>query len=195
MACIAARTIARDITVAAIAPIAVTSAFTLAVPVDMENIVSPSPIGVHRVDRTRIAVMRHLRDFGHLRLSERSVCCHYPDRRVGSALQLLRDNLSSSHPSNRDSPCHPRVRAPATTLPVRGSITSPTAFTATSAPTTIPVSPIFTLAVPRPDFIVNFGPNILPIVAPAPAPTFPSAQALCSRPGKPYNRLLSQGES
>jgi hypothetical protein len=40
----AARTIALAITVAAMAPMAVTSAFTFAVPVDMEKIVSPSPM-------------------------------------------------------------------------------------------------------------------------------------------------------
>src|SRR5436190_17449241 len=65
------------------------------------------------------------------------------------------------------------VRAPATTRPVRGSTTSPTALTATSAATVMP--PTSTDAVPMPPFIARPMPNSLPTEAPAPAPTLPSA--------------------
>jgi hypothetical protein len=66
------------------------------------------------------------------------------------------------------------VRTPATTLPVAGSITSPTGFAATSAATTRPSGSVIA-AVPIPDFIMRVGPPLLPRVAPAPAPTEPSA--------------------
>ena len=63
---------------------------------------------------------------------------------------------------------------PATTWPVDGSMTSPRALTATSAATTSP-SGLTIAVVPSPPFIACSRPFILPTVAPAPAPTFPSA--------------------
>ena len=66
------------------------------------------------------------------------------------------------------------VRTPATTCPVAGSITSPTALTATSAATIRPSGSVID-AVPMPPFIARAGPASFPTVAPAPAPTLPSA--------------------
>ena len=63
-------------------------------------------------------------------------------------------------------------RAPATTCPVAGSITSPTALTATIAATTRPSESLID-ALPSPPFTGR--PVILPTVAPAPAPTLPSS--------------------
>ena len=54
-----------------------------------------------------------------------------------------------------------------------GSITSPSALQATIAPTVTPST--VTEAVPMPPFIARWKPKILPITAPAPAPTQPSA--------------------
>jgi len=65
-------------------------------------------------------------------------------------------------------------RAPATTAPVAGSITSPTALTATIAPTMRPFGNAMA-AEPMPAFIGMRPPPIFPTVAPAPAPTLPSA--------------------
>ena len=67
------------------------------------------------------------------------------------------------------------VRAPASTWPSAGSITSPVALTATSAATVTPPTRID--AVPMPPFIARSMPNSLPTVAPAPAPTLPCAGA------------------
>ena len=53
-------------------------------------------------------------------------------------------------------------------------MTSPTALTATMAATTSPFGRTMAL-VPVPAFIERPGPPVLPIVAPAPAPTLPSA--------------------
>src|SRR6185312_7197180 len=62
---------------------------------------------------------------------------------------------------------------PATIRPLVGSTTSPTALTATSAATTRPFG--HTRAIdPTPPFMER-PPDILPTVAPAPAPTLPSA--------------------
>ena len=66
-------------------------------------------------------------------------------------------------------------RVPAISAPVSGSRTSPTAFTATSAPTTTP--PTRTLAEPMPPRIARARPYSLPTLAPVPAPTLPSATA------------------
>src|SRR5438094_747516 len=65
------------------------------------------------------------------------------------------------------------LRTPATTFPVAGSMTSPTAFTATMAPTTRPLGSEMD-AVPIPDFVARPPPPNFPTVAPAPAPTVPS---------------------
>src|SRR5439155_1523258 len=65
------------------------------------------------------------------------------------------------------------LRTPATTFPVAGSMTSPTAFTATIAPTTRPLGSAME-AVPIPDFVERPAPPNFPTVAPAPAPTVPS---------------------
>ena len=65
-------------------------------------------------------------------------------------------------------------RVPATTRPVSGSTTSPSAFTATSAATVTPPGTVID-ALPMPAFIArSMGPSF-PTVAPAPAPTLPSA--------------------
>ena len=58
------------------------------------------------------------------------------------------------------------VRVPATTAPEAGSITSPTALTATTAPTV--TRPIRAEAVPMPPLVARSMPNSLPTVAPAP---------------------------
>ncbi len=68
------------------------------------------------------------------------------------------------------------VRTPAITLLVAGSMTSPTAFTATSAEMTSP-SGSTSDADPIPAFIGRRGSPSFPTVAPAPAPTLPSATA------------------
>ncbi|MCY1300415.1 hypothetical protein D9M70_499780 [compost metagenome] len=67
------------------------------------------------------------------------------------------------------------VRAPARMRPVDGSSTSPTALTATMAPTVTPAT--VSDAVPMPPFMARLGPYSLPTVAPAPAPTLPSCGA------------------
>ena len=64
-------------------------------------------------------------------------------------------------------------RVPAISEPVWGSRTSPTAFTATRAPTTAP--PTSALAEPRPPRMARPMPCSLPTLAPVPAPTLPSA--------------------
>jgi hypothetical protein len=64
------------------------------------------------------------------------------------------------------------VRAPAMGRPQAGSMTSPTALTATMAPTVNPLTA--SAAVPMPPFIARSMPNSLPTTAPAPAPTLPS---------------------
>lgn len=69
------------------------------------------------------------------------------------------------------------TRAPATILPVDGSMTSPTAFTAASAETTTPPESGIVYD-PIPDFMARVMPNNLPTVAPVPAPTAPSTTAL-----------------
>ena len=61
-------------------------------------------------------------------------------------------------------------------LPVAGSMTSPIALTATTAATVSPSSSVIE-AVPIPPFIARSSPRSLPTVAPAPAPTLPSAGA------------------
>src|SRR2546428_250281 len=58
----------------------------------------------------------------------------------------------------------------------RASRTSPTAFTTTRAPTT--TSPDRTAQLPSPPFIMPVSPAALPTVAPVPAPTEPSANAV-----------------
>ena len=65
------------------------------------------------------------------------------------------------------------LRAPATTAPLAGSTTSPIALTATSAATVTPS--MRSDALPMPPFIARPMPNSLPTLAPAPAPTDPSA--------------------
>src|SRR3989337_2778681 len=65
------------------------------------------------------------------------------------------------------------TRAPAITWPVGGSITSPSALTATIAPTMTP-PPTSTEAVPTPDFIAPPMPRIFPTLAPIPTPALPS---------------------
>ncbi|KAG1436511.1 hypothetical protein G6F57_020633 [Rhizopus arrhizus] len=67
------------------------------------------------------------------------------------------------------------VRAPARMRPVAGSSTSPTAFTATIAPTVTPAT--VNDALPMPPFMARLAPYSLPTVAPAPAPTLPSCGA------------------
>ena len=68
------------------------------------------------------------------------------------------------------------VRAPATMVPVSGSTTSPTAFTAINAATCKPPGTSMS-EVPMPPFIARPGPPSLPTVAPAPAPTLPSSMS------------------
>ena len=65
------------------------------------------------------------------------------------------------------------ANAPARMRPLRGSTTSPIAFTATSAATVMPST--HSDAMPMPPFMARPGPNSLPTVAPAPAPTLPCA--------------------
>ena len=66
-------------------------------------------------------------------------------------------------------------RAPARSAPVSGSRTSPTALTATRAPTTAPSARV--LALPIPPRIARSIRWSLPTVAPVPAPTLPSPGA------------------
>ena len=88
------------------------------------------------------------------------------------------DDASPSRSSARASarPVPSWVRTPATTSPVAGSITSPTALTATTAATVSPSARVIE-AVPIPPFIARPRPRSFPTVAPAPAPTLPSAGA------------------
>ena len=76
---------------------------------------------------------------------------------------------SSSQLSPKDVPS--AVRSPAIFFPVDGSKISPSALTATTA--AIRRSPNSTAYIPRPDFIARSMPQILPTVAPVPAPTLP----------------------
>ena len=61
---------------------------------------------------------------------------------------------------------------------------SPTAFTTTSAPTTM--SPRRTAHVPTPPFMARPGPSALPTVAPVPAPTVPSDTSADAAPHARY---------
>ena len=80
----------------------------------------------------------------------------------------------------RRATCRPRLRTPATTLPVAGSMMSPTAFTATMAATTRPFgSGDRRPSRGRPSSAATL--PILPTVAPAPAPTLPSATGAVGR--------------
>ena len=76
---------------------------------------------------------------------------------------------SSSQLSPKDVPS--AVRSPAIFFPVDGSKISPSALTTTTA--AIRSSPSSTAYIPRPDFIARSMPQILPTVAPVPAPTLP----------------------
>src|SRR5829696_5198686 len=67
-------------------------------------------------------------------------------------------------------------RGPASTFLVRGSLTSPKAFTAARAPTTRP-SARWAEALPSPPFIAPSIPRTFPTVAPVPAPTLPWAKS------------------
>src|SRR2546425_12170393 len=60
-------------------------------------------------------------------------------------------------------------------------MTSPKAFTTTSAPTITPPGRL-TAQVPTPPFIAVWGPNTLPTVAPLPAPTLPSSTGPADAP-------------
>ena len=72
------------------------------------------------------------------------------------------------------SPCPLAVRTPARTDCVVGSMMSPTALTATMAATVSPLSRV-PAAAPSPPFMARAMPRSSPPVAPAPAPTLPSA--------------------
>src|SRR5256885_16084348 len=61
---------------------------------------------------------------------------------------------------------------------------SPTAFSTTSAPTTM--SPRRTAHVPTPPFMARRGPSALPTVAPVPAPTVPSGTSVDAAPHARY---------
>ena len=99
---VAARTIASAIASAASAPIVVMSAVPFHVPVASANIVSPSAVRVDRLDRPREAVVGHLRDARHLRLSSaarwsrrrRSSCSRR--RACGRACAPARSSLRAS---------------------------------------------------------------------------------------------------
>ena len=64
-------------------------------------------------------------------------------------------------------------RGPARTRPLLLSKTSPIAFTAKRAPTTMPEG-VASLALPMPPFRASRMPSALATVAPVPAPTLPS---------------------
>ena len=82
-------------------------------------------------------------------------------RRIRSSLRTSASDLPSS------------VRTPATTCPVCGSMMSPTALTATIAATTRPFGSV--IAAEPSAALHRAAQPILPTVAPAPAPTLPSA--------------------
>ena len=111
----------------------------------------------------------------------RSSCSRRRAARDGACSAPLRSSLRTSASALPSS-----LRTPATTLPVVGSMMSPTALTATIAATTRPLGSVMD-ADPRPPFIERPRP-ILPTVAPAPAPTLPSATGRRSRPAPPCSR-------
>ncbi len=104
----------------------------------------------------------------------RSSCSRRARGRWKSAPERMISRASANVPSG--------LRTPATTLPVSGSMMSPTAFTATIAATTRPFGMV-SAALPMPDFIALIGPPSLPTVAPAPAPTLPSCTGSARRGG------------
>ena len=94
-----------------------------------------------------------------------------PPARGAAARVRARRERSSARASASALPS--AVRTPATTLPVAGSMMSPTAFTATMAPT---IEAVRQRDAGRADAALHRAPAppILPTVAPAPAPTLPS---------------------
>ena len=183
VAVFAARTIASATTSAPIAPSAVSETFAFAA-----RSTSPAPgrrrLGVIRVDGARRARIDHHGELGQLRLAERHVGRHHCQRRRAQGLvgqwRPRRPFVSKSlrnRSTERTKALPSAVRAPARMVPCRQSRTSPAALTTTSAPTT--TSPSRIDAEPMPPFIPRMPrpTNILPTVAPVPAPTLPSATA------------------
>ena len=77
--------------------------------------------------------------------------------------------IMTSSVSSQEAPSGPR--SPPTRHPEAGSTTSPRPFTATKAPTWS--SPTWQAQLPMPLLRARSMPRILPMVAPAPAPTLP----------------------
>ena len=172
-----ARTIASAITSAPSAPMRETSLFCDASRRERKNRIAV-PHGVRGVDRACVA--RRAPSARPSSPAPWSVARWSRRRRSWcSALRWLaagcpaRNSLrASANPLPSDD------RTPATTAPVLGSMTSPTAFTTTIAATIsgAELGPAETEidAVPSPPFIGPAPPPDFPIVAPAPAPTLPS---------------------
>ena len=120
--------------------------------------------------------MAELRKLLRLHLSERGVGGDNDQRRVLTREAGGSVRLSSGRAPSANSMLSGAMRAPAIILPVAGSRTSPTAFTAASAATFAPAfaPSSSTVNEPMPDFMACFIPRVFPTVAPVPAPTAPS---------------------
>ena len=148
--------------------------------------------GVRRHDRAGEAVMSHLRDSRRLRLGQRGVGGDDADGGVLQGLGRRQFELAGLEAAAHVRQTLAVFRAHAgDDLPVAGSTMSPRALTATIAATTRPFGRVMA-ALPMPPFIARSRPPILPTVAPAPAPTFPSAtgpSVAAFAAWKPHRRL------
>ena len=173
--CTAARTIASAMTSAASAPCET----FVGGPCPGSRCEREDRVAVHeRVDgrdRSRVPVVRHLRDSPRLHLRQARVRRDHTDGGVpvgGRFGWPARSNLRAS------ASCPFAPRTPAITCPVSGSMMSPIALTATIAATTRPLGNVIADD-PIPAFIgpppTVSCPRNLPTVAPAPAPTLPSS--------------------
>ena len=164
---------AREVTSAAITPSTVISPGRPLPPVASANSVSPSVmVCTGRMQRASPSCAMVASLLAWALVSEASVAitpmvvAMPASARPGKSPRRIAATLSSAaRPS--------AVRAPARMRPEAGSTTSPMAFTATRAPTV--TLPMRSDALPMPPFMACAGPNSLPTVAPAPAPTLPWA--------------------
>ena len=170
-ACRTARRMASAIALSGQLADASTSAAPVFAPVASAKIVSPSEGVCAGEDRSSAAVVRHLGHFRRLRFRECDVGRDDSKRRV--ATDGRRRRAARTQDGARVGGPRPSGVRTRDDFAVDGSMASPTALTATIAATMVP-SGIVRAALPRPLFIARALPAVLPIVAPAPAPTFPS---------------------
>ncbi len=140
---------------AASAPMRDTSLFSIAAGREREHHIAVAHC-VRGIDRPRQTVMRHLRDLGRLHFRQPRVGGNDADGRVLPDLVCGRRTPARKSLRASAKPFPSGASAPATTAPVPGSMTSPTALTATIAATTrLTLGPAGTAidAVPMPPFI------------------------------------------